>query len=216
MAARQAGGHRLPRGDHCRFRLDESYRDSGDRAILGLHFEQQASLDYSAALRLPPWFSNLLPEGEQQRWIAEARGVSEDREMELLAQVGHDLPGAVRVLPDDEPPPEVQDAGPCHPPGSSDETPGWRFSLAGVGLKFSMRHRGARFTLPAYGAGGDWIVKLPGTEHEQVPRNEFAMMTLASAVGIDTPEVRLVHRDEIDHLPPRAWRGPEEWAYAVR
>jgi serine/threonine-protein kinase HipA len=31
--------------------------------------------------------------------------VSADREMELLAQVGHDLPGAVRVLPAPSPPP---------------------------------------------------------------------------------------------------------------
>jgi HipA N-terminal domain len=54
-------------------------------------------------LRLPPWFSNLLPEGRLRDWIAADRKVSADREMELLAQVGHDLPGAVRVLPDETP-----------------------------------------------------------------------------------------------------------------
>jgi serine/threonine-protein kinase HipA len=42
------------------------------------------------------------------------------------------------------------------------------------------------------------------------------MMSLAAAVGIDVPTVRLVHRDEIDGLPPDVWTSDEEWAYAVR
>jgi serine/threonine-protein kinase HipA len=73
--------------------------------VLGLLFEQDPLRTHAAALRLPPWFSNLLPEGLLREWIAADRGVSADREMELLAQVGHDLPGAVRVLPAPSPPP---------------------------------------------------------------------------------------------------------------
>jgi serine/threonine-protein kinase HipA len=73
--------------------------------VLGLLFEQDPLRTHAAALRLPPWFSNLLPEGLLREWIAADRRVSADREMELLAQVGHDLPGAVRVLPAPSPPP---------------------------------------------------------------------------------------------------------------
>jgi serine/threonine-protein kinase HipA len=96
------------------------------------------------------------------------------------------------------------------------EHPGWRFSLAGVQLKFSMLAEDDRLTLPAYGEGGDWIVKLPDRQYPDVPRNEFAMMSLARAAGIETPELRLVHRDQMDGLPANVWPGPEEWAYAVR
>jgi len=49
-----------------------------------------------------------------------------------------------------------------------------------------------------------------------LPRNEFCMMSLAAAAGIEVPPVRLVHRDEIDGLPPDIWTSNEEWAYAVR
>ena len=53
--------------------------------------------------------------------------------------------------------------------------------LAGVQLKFSMLARADRMTLPAYGEGGDWIVKLPDHQHPDVPRNEYAT---TSACGI--------------------------------
>jgi serine/threonine-protein kinase HipA len=206
------------RGDHTRFVLDQQYRDDPDRAVLGLLFEQDPLRAHSAALRLPPWFSNLLPEGVLRKWIADDRGVSSDREMELLAQVGHDLPGAVQVLPAGSPPPvDPGSAGeataPLVPAG---EHPGWRFSLAGVQLKFSMLAQDDRLTLPAYGEGGDWIVKLPDRQYPDVPRNEFAMMSLAGAAGIEVPELRLVHRDHVVGLPDNVWPGPEEWAYAVR
>ena len=86
------------RGDHTRFTLDEEYRNNPFRPVLGLIFEQDLLKPHAAKLRLPPWFSNLLPEGRLREWIADDRGVSADREMELLAQVGHDLPGAECVL----------------------------------------------------------------------------------------------------------------------
>ncbi|MCP3821709.1 HipA domain-containing protein [Streptomyces sp. A3M-1-3] len=43
------------------------------------------------------------------------------------------------------------------------------------------------------------------------------VMSLAKAAGLDVPDVRLVHRDELDErLPDRMWPSTEEWAYAVR
>ena len=77
-----------------------------------------------------------------------------------------------------------------------------RFSLAGVQLKFSavMEATGG-LTIPAEGIGGSWIVKLPSMKFEGVPENEFAMMELARAIGMDVPEVRLVPLREIAGLP---------------
>ncbi|MGW4424935.1 type II toxin-antitoxin system HipA family toxin [Streptosporangium sp. NPDC004631] len=209
------------RGDYTRFALSDEYRNDPNRAVLGLIFEQDLLKSHASALRLPPWFSNLLPEGQLRSWVADDRSVSADREMELLAQVGHDLPGAIQVLPADvspedrwwEPIDRNDEGLPLSP---VDGHPGWRFSLAGVQLKFSMLSQRDRLTMPAFGEGGDWIVKLPDREYPDVPRNEFTMMSLAASVGINVPEIKLVHRDDIDGLPDNVWPGREEWCYAIR
>ncbi|MFC7793648.1 type II toxin-antitoxin system HipA family toxin [Streptomyces cinereoruber] len=207
------------RGDYTRFSFTERYLEDANRPVLGLRFEERLQDPITSALRLPPWFSNLLPEGILRRWIADDRKVSPDREMELLAQVGHDLPGAVRVIDiseeDDEADWDFENDAPSAPQNATEHV-GWRFSLAGVGLKFSMLRSGDRLTLPAFGQGGDWIVKLPDPDYPNVPHNEFAMMRLASAAGLDVPDTQLVHRDAIQGLPSHVWRGSEDWAYAVR
>ncbi|CAM3453749.1 type II toxin-antitoxin system HipA family toxin [Stackebrandtia soli] len=214
-------GHRIgvlsQRGDHVRFAVTEDYRSDPRRPVLGMRFEERLDDPYSAALRLPPWFSNLLPEGALRRWIADAGHVSADREMELLATIGHDLPGAVQVVPADT----VDAEGNWEePPGFSGPKSGepepWRFSLAGVAMKLSMLQRGDRLTVPAYGERGDWIVKLPDQGFSGVPHNEFAMMRFAAESGIDVPETRLVHREELPAVPDRLWPRGEEWAYAVK
>src|SRR5215211_2947068 len=174
------------RGDYTRFAFTPKYLADPERPVLGLIFEQDLKARHAAALRLPRWFSNLLPEGRLREWIATNRGVSSQREMELLAQVGHDLPGAVRVLDtedgDDEVDWDLLSQSEPADPVSSDMR--WRFSLAGVALKFSMLAKGDRLTMPATGVGGDWIVKLPDHFYADVPWNEYAMMSLAESVGI--------------------------------
>jgi len=213
-------GTLVQRGDYTRFVFSHEYLNDPDRPVLGLIFEQDLSARHAAALRLPRWFSNLLPEGRLREWIAAERKVSPQREMELLAQVGHDLPGAVRVLPALEGESDEIEWSPRPAPMSAAqhtrEQETWRFSLAGVALKFSMLAKGDRLTLPAFGVGGDWIVKLPDQTYPDVPRNEFTMMSLAASAGIEVPPVRLVHRDELDGLPPDVWTSREEWAYAIR
>lgn len=213
-------GTLFQRGDYTRFVFADQYLDDPNRAVLGLVFEQDLSARHAAALRLPCWFSNLLPEGRLREWIAADRKVSPHREMELLAQVGHDLPGAVRVLPAPDGEDDSSEWLPKPAPTLASEHPReddtWRFSLAGVALKFSMLAKGDRLTLPAFGVGGDWIVKLPDQTYPDAPRNEFTMMSLAASAGVEVPPVRLVHRDELDGLPPDVWTSREEWAYAIR
>ena len=211
-------GTLLQRGDYTRFHFDESYLNQSDRPVLGLRFEESLRTPYAKSLRLPQWFSNLLPEGPLREWIAQARGVSLDREMELLAQVGHDLPGAVQVISEEEAEAALGSPGEDRSAAAvSDASPSpWRFSLAGVALKFSMLQRGDRLTVPASHERGDWLVKFPDYRHDDVPRNEYAVMGLAKAVGVDAPDIRLVHRDELGDVPPRMWPNHEEWAYAVR
>lgn len=209
-------GSILQRGDVARFVFEPGYWDDPNRHVLGLWFEDDPRRSPKAALRLPPWFSNLLPEGTLREWIARDQGVSADRELQLLLRIGRDLPGAVEVVASDA----VFDPDLLKEPHRS-ATPEvgrnarWKFSLAGVGLKFSLLKQNERLTIPASDELGDWIVKLPDARYADVPTNEFATMTLARAVGIDVPEVALVHRDDLPVLPARAWPSPEKLAFAI-
>lgn len=190
--------------------------DDPQRAVLGLRFEEDRYAIHRAHLLLPPWFSNLLPEGLLRDWIATQRSVSVERELELLVEVGMDLPGAVTVTPttDEVAVPASRREVVAKRPREDRDT--WRFSLAGVQMKFSMLSSGQRFTAPARGEYGGWIMKLPDTKFPHVPQNEFAMMELARQSGIDVPETRLVHRDQIASVPSQLWPDGEELAYAIR
>lgn len=204
------------RDDLTRFAFEKDYWHDPNRPILGLRFEDNPRGKYQGNMRLTPWFSNLLPEGRLREWIAQARRTSIEREMELLAQVGHDLPGAVRVLAADRMiPVELTGNGSSRAEKNDIKESLWSFSLAGIGLKFSMLAQGDRLTIPARGERGDWIVKLPDPRFPGVPQNEFAMMSLAKAVGIDVPVIRLVHRDEVEPLPDQVWSGQDR-LFAVK
>lgn len=202
-----------------RFQLSENYIHDTNRAVLGLLFEDDLVAIHRSKVRLPPWFSNLLPEGRLREWIAQDKGVSENQELALLLKVGHDLPGAVRVA-EAEIDQKIFDANrreiSTDLKSDDDSKNIWRFSLAGVALKFSMLRKGERFTAPGVGEGGDWIVKLPDQRYQNVPLNEFSMMELARKVGINVPEVRLVHRDQLTDVPANLWPASEDTAYAIR
>lgn len=211
-------GSIFQRGDVARFVFADGYWDDPNREVLGLWFEDDPRRSPSAALRLPPWFSNLLPEGPLRDWIARDQGVSVDRELQLLLRIGRDLPGAVQVIPaeaDEAFDPELLENPQLGWARSAAPQTQWRFSLAGVSLKFSLLKQNDRLTLPAAGTLGDWIVKLPDARHRDVPANEFAAMKLAHSIGIDTPDVNLIHRDELSALPANVWPNTEELAYAI-
>jgi serine/threonine-protein kinase HipA len=158
---------------------------------------------------VPPFFSNLLPEGPLRTYLAGQAGVNPEREFFLLAALGDDLPGAVTVTALDpvgsalpvaaEPENERKDE--ASPRGAL------RFSLAGVQLKFSaMMESSGGLTIPAQGLGGEWIVKLPSMSFAAVSENEFAMLELARAIGIAVPRIRLVPVSSIQGLPAEAAR----------
>lgn len=210
-------GKIIQRGDVARFKFDDDYWDDPQRHVLGLWFEDNPRESPQAALNLPRWFSNLLPEGPLRKWIARDRGVSAERELQLLLQIGHDLPGAVEVLAGDEDSTSVDafDDLAAHASALREGASPWKFSLAGVGLKFSMLRQGDRLSIPTRTELGDWIVKFPDAVHPEVPLNEFASMSLAREVGIECPDIELLHRDELPVMPDVMWPGREEYAYAV-
>lgn len=192
----------------CWFETVSEYWEQVPHLVLGQVFEENGpGWRPSARVRLPRWFSHLLPEGRLRRVIAAAAQVKEEREFFLLARIGgDDLPGALRVSPvdhavetrlDESQNEELEDNG-LGP---------FKFSLAGVQLKFSVQFDERGLTIPTRGQAGDWIAKLPDPRagYEGVPEAEFAGLQLARASGINVPEARLVAIAEISGLP--SWVG---------
>ncbi len=184
------------------FAFDRAYIEDDHRPTLSLGYKGgDGNLVENlrpTRTKLPTFFSNLLPEGYLRQYLAARGGVHRDREFFLLWLVGTDLPGAVVVASDGSLPPRTEAEEPTH----ADEERPLRFSLAGVQLKFSaVMETFGGLTLPVGGVGGDWIAKLPSSRFPGVPETEYAMMTLAAAVGIQVPEVRLVSTAEIGNLP---------------
>lgn len=201
----QEVGRIVSRGDaRHEFAFSAEYLRAPMRPVLGQYFEDHLDDVFRSRQRLPPFFSNLLPEGGLRELVARRAGVHPEREAQLLAHLGDDLPGAVVIRrlddSDDEDALEVGDAEQAAEALDEDEL---RFSLAGVQLKFSvLYHVGSRGpTVPVHGRGGNWIAKLPSEVYEHVPENEFSMFAWAKLVGIRVPEVQLLRARDIERLP---------------
>jgi serine/threonine-protein kinase HipA len=207
------------------FAFNDSYIDLGPgRPTLSLSFnipgdeeatERKLREIYSSRMKLPPFFSNLLPEGVLREYMVKRLKIHRDHEFEILMALGASLPGAVRALPADALPQSAINYRPGSTHAAAGEIP-IKFSLGGSQLKFSMIERGGRFTLDD--GNEEWIVKPPHPSHPNVPANEYTMMQLAAATGIQTPEVKLVKLDDVDlggvaGLSIPRW---ETWAYAIK
>jgi len=200
-------------GDRHIFAFEQDYVDDPNRPTLSLSYKGQAGGLVTAVRavgrRLPPFFSNLLPEGRLRTYLAEKAGVKPEREFYLMAVLGGDVAGAVTIKPMDA---GGHDDGQLHHDddrhdGDPQQQGVLRFSLAGVQLKFSaVTEASGGLTIPAHGVGGSWIVKLPSTQFPAVPENEYVMLELARAVGIEVPAIRLVRVADILGLPPDAAR----------
>jgi serine/threonine-protein kinase HipA len=203
------------------FAFEQDYINDPRRPTLSLSFKGSTGGLVTAVRpvgrRVPPFFSNLLPEGHLRTYLAKLADVNPEREFFLLAVLGADLPGALVVSPL-ETDAQERSAERDHAGGDDDRVPetALRFSLAGVQLKFSaIMEPSGGLTVPAGGMGGSWIIKLPSRRFPAVAENEFAMLELARRVGIAVPENRLVAMAEIKGLPEEA-RAPGGTALAVQ
>ena len=191
--------------DRSLFALTQDYIENADRSTLSLGFKDSLGeliTDFKTTnTKLMPFFSNLLPEDEMRRYLAERANVNPEREFFLLWVLGQDLSGAITIKPADgeELPPSISDPVDG---GEENKDGAMRFSLAGVQLKFSaVQHASGGLTIPASGMGGSWIVKLPSSKFEEVPENEFSMMELARKIGMDVPETQLLNIGDIENIP---------------
>jgi serine/threonine-protein kinase HipA len=126
-------------GDQNLFAFNDTYINDPKRATLSLSFKSAGRgliTDIKPTrTRLSPFFSNLLPEGHLRKYLAKKAAVKDAREFYLINALGHDLPGAVTVhyAGHHGNIKKISDKNQvAQPPAGS-----FRFSLAGVQLKFS-------------------------------------------------------------------------------
>lgn len=189
-------------GDYNAFNLLPSYRALNNPPIFSLSLR---SVD--GGLRrdpkpirgaLPPFFANLLPEEKLREAMEKhhAASVRPGNDFDLLAALGTNLPGAVRALPSDGIPVPIGSA--------ADAGKKARFSLAGVQMKLSvMKNTGKKggITLAVNDEQGQYIAKFPSLTHIGLSENEFAILALAEALGMDVPARELVDRSEFAGIP---------------
>lgn len=190
-------------GDYNAFNLLPSYRSLNNPPIFSLSLR---SVDGSLRRdpkpirgALPPFFANLLPEEKLREAMEKhhAASVRPGNDFDLLAALGSNLPGAVRALPSDGIP----------IPGDGRVAEGKkkaRFSLAGVQMKLSVMKntgKGGGITLAVDDEQGEYIAKFPSLTHIGLSENEFAILALAEALGMEVPARELVDKTEFAGIP---------------
>ena len=207
------------------FSIAETFKNNPQRPTFSLithpKFPNAARLmaePWSRNQRLHPVLSNLLPEGLLRELIARGLKIHVDNEFHMFAYLGTDLPGALEakpISPEEVPDSALNTHGKAKAVPFEKVTQANKFSLAGVQMKFSMKEKDGRYTVPDGSTLGDWIIKTPSTRHKLLPLNEYTAMSLAQLGGVEIPEIKLVGLDTLDHLPPI--NLPDEtYAFAIQ
>ncbi len=157
-----------------------------------------------------PFFSNLLPEQEIKRVIAQRLRISADNDFAMLNSIGGECAGAVSVLPSGATPAvnpgyrEVNEEElhrivvdlPRRPLMAGVE--GMRLSLAGAQHKLPMYMEENRIFIAAWNAPSSHILKPPIRDLEDTVGNEAFCMLLAQRLGLPAPPVTI--RQGLDRL----------------
>ena len=146
------------------------------------------------------WFVHLLPQGVMLRWRSNLLGIEEYDTFELLAQLGDDLPGAVKLTPCASELRSTRQTAARKIPIEA-EASRFRFSLAGAQWKLSARSSGRGLTTGASSGSISYIAKFHSPEYPGLPQSEFATMCWARAAGLSTPEFSLRQVSEFDQIP---------------
>jgi serine/threonine-protein kinase HipA len=201
---RHVGTLRYSRG-RAEFAYEADLLDPGHR-ILGQTFEDDPRRVRRAQVGVPDWFANLLPEGALRRQIVRELGGGNIGDFTLLTRLGDYLPGDVSVHADSTP----EDDLILDPPEPPDHQ--IRHSLAGFQLKLSLR--GDRLSIPASGATGWWIVKLPDPSLRELVANEYITMRWLAASGFAVPRVELMPAHAVGGIPS-GLADREEQVYVI-
>lgn len=206
-------GHLSVYGDLMRVSFNETYMHNPDRLTLSQAYLGETDMQTMAILRaekdvrvarndgkLPVYFQNLLPEGNNRERLAKERQCGTDDEFELLAAAGHDLMGAIEVEP--VPPNEqIPDSVRLwHTTLGKDVVePGFveypvedASAIPGIVVKFSAVRDCTRYVVKRHGVAGSYILKLPTAPHPDLVENEATGYALLRSLKIDCAEAQII------------------------
>lgn len=223
LPGRRVGALESAAPGRVRWAPDRAWQREGQHPRLGASFLRRPGMGRPVP-GIPVWFENLLPEkgSELRRRLCAAHGLRENQSFQLLARLGDDLLGAVRVRSEDA---DAALAGESSESSSGepeqlglDLSKGrgpWMSALTGMQLKFSMSMVDHRMVLPAEGQGGAWILKLAGRDFPGLAEVEHATMRWAARAGFEVPEHRVLPLEELRGLPLEAGQHDPS-AFAIR
>jgi HipA-like protein len=119
---------------------DPAWVDMNPRPVVSLKLlDLRLNRPRSWGRRLPPFLTNLLPEArtELRHRLARTHDFHADDDIAFLSLLGGDLSGAIRALPTHPAPPPRR----TRPPPEDAALSGYRASLGGMQLKFSVHRR---------------------------------------------------------------------------
>lgn len=204
------------------FRFDDAYATDPDRPVLSQLYQGSGEERTVAQLlnpaldvnrgdgkgALPPFFQNLLPEGQLRKHLTERAGLRPDDEFGLLAFCGKDLPGNVSALPetlDDGKLGRLIGQGRDSYEMSAGQLPTPEGeSISGVQPKIGLvQASGARYVMRSRDVhGAHFIGKLPASDYADMPEVEFSSLTLARVAGVQVCDHALLPLTAIaDRLP---------------
>jgi serine/threonine-protein kinase HipA len=180
-----------------------AYLDGYDGPAIATTLPRDGRPRTSPAGAVPPFFSNLLPEGRRLTALRRHVKTSADDELSLLVAVGADPVGDVQIVPEGEPPDR---------PSAKLDIARWedvRFAdllaeegidpvaLAGVQPKVSA----AMIALPVTTTGGHHLLKLTPPEFPHLVENEAFFLSAARRSGLRVAQAEVVRdRDGVSGL----------------
>ncbi|MHB8829515.1 MAG: HipA domain-containing protein [Syntrophales bacterium] len=185
------------------FQYDAGWIHQKGAVPLSLHLPLRAESYPDDLAR--PFFSNLLPEADIKRVIAQRLQISESNDFAMLNSIGGECAGAVSLLPSGVTPtvkPGYRELNekelhkliidlPRRPLMAGVE--GMRLSLAGAQNKLPVYMEDDRIFIASGNAPSSHILKPPIRDLEDTVDNETFCMMLAQSMGLPTPPVT-IHR----------------------
>ncbi len=185
------------------FQYDAEWIRQKGAVPLSLHLPLRAEIYPDELSR--PFFSNLLPEGDIKRVIAQRLQISEGNDFAMLNSIGGECAGAVSLLPSGVTPTvkpgyrelnenklhEIISDLPRRPLMAGME--GMRLSLAGAQNKLPVYIEDGRIFIASENAPSSHILKPPIRDLEDTVGNEAFCMILAQSLGLSVPLVT-IHR----------------------
>lgn len=195
------GRLRLDEKRHFVFQYDAGWINKKGAIPLSLHLPLRTDIFPDDLSR--SFFSNLLPEAEIKRIIAQRLRISVSNDFAMLSSIGGECAGAVSVLPSGFIPKakpgykELKDEElhkiiidlPKRPLMAGVE--GIRLSLAGAQNKLPVYMEDERIFIATGNAPSTHILKPPIKDLEDTVDNEAFCMMLARKLGLQTPQVSI-------------------------